>query len=162
MSSKLGFSVVAPMSVMMPFSTHGKNASCLSVVLEPLFRFLDDLAHAGHAFGHGGKRLEVPVGVVGDDLGERRLAGARRPPEDARPNIAAAYQVAEGFPRAEEMLLAEELIECLGPHARGEGLRGALEEGRLSHDTPSIKVFVTKNTAAPAKNADGSAHPFLS
>ncbi len=30
-SSKLGFSVVAPMRVMIPFSTQGRNASCLMI-----------------------------------------------------------------------------------------------------------------------------------
>ncbi len=31
-SSKLGFSVVAPMRVITPFSTHGRNASCCDLL----------------------------------------------------------------------------------------------------------------------------------
>src|SRR6267143_6760793 len=138
-----------------------KQDRALPLILEPLLRLLDDFANARHAFGHGRKSLEMPFGVVGDDLGERRLTGARRPPEDARPDVPAADQVTQRSPRAEQMLLAEELVECLRPHPRGEGLAGPLEQCWFGHDSLSTSVLVSKNTPAPAKNAAGIVQPCL-
>jgi len=103
-------------------------------VLEPLFRRLDDLADPRHAFGDGGKRLEVAVGVVGDDARQRGLAGPRRAPEDARGHVAAADQLAERLAGAEQLLLAEELVQVPRTHAGRERLGRAGEEGRLRHD----------------------------
>ena len=133
----------------------------LPLILEPLLRLLDDLADATHALRDRREGLEVPVGIVRDDPGEGGFAGAGRAPEDARPDVATPNQIAEGFARAEEMLLTEKLLQCLRPHPRGEGFGGSLKQRRLGHDAPSMSILVTKNTAAPAKNADGSAQPFL-
>src|SRR5438270_2081115 len=107
----------------------------LPLILQPLLGFLDDFANAADALRHRRERLKVPVGVVGDDFGERRLAGARRPPEDAGPEVAAADQVPERFPGSQQMLLPEKLIKRLGAHPRGEGLGRTLEEGGLGHGT---------------------------
>ena len=133
----------------------------LPLVLQPLLGLSDDFAHSRDAFGHRGKRLEVPVGIIRDDLGERSFAGPRRAPEDARSQIAPADQIAERFPRTEEVLLTEELLERLGAHARSERLGGTLEKRRLGHDSPSTSVFVRKNNAVPAKNAAGIVQPCL-
>src|SRR5713226_7373144 len=94
----------------------------LPLILQPLLGLSDDFAHSRDAFGHCGKRLEVPVGVVRDDFGQRGFARPRRAPEDARSDVAPADQIAERFPRTEKVLLAEELLERLGPHASGERL----------------------------------------
>ncbi len=115
------------MSVMTPFSTQplvepvnlvAEQDRSLPLVLESLFGLFDDLAHSGDAFGHSRERLEVPFGIVGDDPGERRLARARRAPEDARADVPAADQFAECFPGSQQIFLPEELLERLGPHAR--------------------------------------------
>jgi len=102
-----------------------------------------------------------PVRVIRDDFGERGFAGPRWAPEDARTDVASADQIPERFSRTEEVLLAEELLECLWPHPGGEGLCRSLKQCGLGHDKPSIINFVTKNIRAPVKNAAGSCHPFL-
>ena len=103
------------------------------LVLKPLRRLLDDLPHPSHAFRDSRERLEVAIGVMGDDFGERRLSRARRPPEDAGSDLAPADQLAQGLPGTEQVLLAEELVQGGGPHAGREGLGGALEQGGISH-----------------------------
>src|SRR3989442_165189 len=65
------------------------------LVLEPLRRLLDDLPHPSHAFRDCRERLQVAIGVIGDDSGERRLSRARRPPEDAGSDLAPADQLAQ-------------------------------------------------------------------
>src|SRR5260370_30339590 len=133
----------------------------LPLILQPFLGLSDDFAHSRDAFGHRGKRLELPVGVIRDDFGERGFAGPRRAPEDARSQVTPPDQITERFPRTEEVLLAEELLERLGPHPRGERLSGTLEERGLGHDSPSTRVFVRKNNAVPAKNAAGIVQPCL-
>src|SRR5690348_10012297 len=125
-SSKLGFSVVAPISVMIPFSTQGRNASCCArlnrwissqkrIVPRPSYLSRSSacwmISRTRHTFGHGRKRLELAGGVVGDETGERGLPRAGGPPEDARPHVAAADQLPQGFARPEEVFLAEEFLE---------------------------------------------------
>src|SRR2546429_831302 len=105
-----------------------------SFVLETLLRQLDDLAHAGHPLGDRGKRLEVTIGVARDQAGEGRLARAGRAPEDARPHVAAPDQLAQRLPGAEQVLLAEKLLERLRPHPSRQWLGRALEQGRLRHE----------------------------
>src|SRR2546430_6817980 len=75
------------------------------------------------------------VGVVCDEARQRGLPGAGRAPEDARPHVAAADQLAERLPGPEQVLLAEELLEALGAHARRQGLARALEQRRFSHSS---------------------------
>src|SRR2546425_3202691 len=133
----------------------------LPLILQPLLGLSDNFAHSRDAFGHRGKRLEVPVGVIRDDLGERGFAGPRWAPEDARSQVAPTDQITERFPRTEEVLLTEELLERLGAHARSERLGGTFEKRGLGHDSPSTRVFVRKNNAVPAKNAAGIVHPCL-
>ena len=57
------------------------------------------------------KRLEVPLGVVGDDLGEGGLARAGRAPEDARADVALPDEIAQGSAGTKQVLLAQELVE---------------------------------------------------
>src|SRR2546422_9023491 len=96
-----------------------------ALVLQSLFRCLDDSPSPPHPLGHRGKQLEVAVGVVGDEAGEGGLPGAGRPPEDARPHVAAADQLPQRLAGPEEVLLAEELLEAGRPHASREGLATA-------------------------------------
>ena len=69
---------------------------------------------------HGGELDEVGFGHAGDDFGERRLARARRSPEDHRRGIVALDLHAQRFARADELLLPDEFIECARAHAVGE------------------------------------------
>ena len=151
--------ILLPLVEAMDFVAEEDRA--LPLILQPLLGLLDDLAHARHAFGDRGKRLEVPVGVISDDFGERGFAGPRWAPEDARTDVASADQIPERFARTEEVLLAEELLERFRPHPGGEGLCRSLKQCGLGHDTPSTINFVTKNIRAPVKKAAGSCHPFL-
>src|SRR3989442_6089036 len=105
-----------------PMDLVAEEDRALPLILQPLLGLSDDFAHSRDAFGHRGKRLEVPVGIIRDDLGERSFAGARRGPEDARSQIAPADQIAERFPRTEEGLLTAELLDRLGAQARIERL----------------------------------------
>jgi hypothetical protein len=57
---------------------------------------------------------------VGDDPRQRRLAGARRAPEDDRLQQVALDRFAQRFAGREEALLADELVERPRPHALGE------------------------------------------
>src|SRR6266704_1728104 len=144
-----------------PMDLVAEEDRALPLVLQPLLGLSDDFAHSRDAFGHRGKRLEVPVDVIRDDLGERSFAGPRRAPEDARSQVPPADQITERFPGTEEVLLTEELLERLGAHARREGLGRTLEKRGPGHDSPSTRVFVRKNNAVPAKNAAGIVQPCL-
>ena len=52
--------------------------------LEPVPRAGDGVANLGDAAGRGVQRVEGRAGVLGDDAGERGLAGAGRAVEDDR------------------------------------------------------------------------------
>src|SRR5438034_4061590 len=105
-----------------PVNLVAEENRAAAFVLEPLLRLLDDLPHPRHTLGHGRKRLELPGGVVGDETGERGLPRAGGPPEDARPHVAAADQLPQGFAGPEQVLLAEKVLKRCGAHAGGEGL----------------------------------------
>src|SRR2546423_786034 len=129
-----------------------------SFVLEPLFRLLNDLAHSGHALGDRGERFEVTVRVVRDQPGERRLARPGRAPEDARPHVATTDQLAQRLSRPEQVLLAEKILQRLRPHASGEGLGGAGEEGGIRHgkgETGNGKRVARKRPPPPTHGSRG-------
>src|SRR2546425_7790406 len=97
-----------PRSTLFPYTTLFRSLRCL-----------DDLAHLGDALGHRGERLEVAVGVVGDDARQRGLPRPGGPPEDARRHVAAADQLAQRLAGTEQTLLADELVERARPHPGG-------------------------------------------
>jgi len=84
----------------------------------------EHLAHLGHAAGRGVEPLEPRTRGVRDDVGERRLARARRPVEDHRRQPIGVEHTPKQFPRAEEVALADELLGHPRPHARGQRRRG--------------------------------------
>src|SRR5437660_755968 len=102
-------------------------------VLEAVLGGLDDLAHPSDAFGDGRERLEVAGGVMSNDAGERGLPRARRAPEDARGHVPATDQLAQGLARAEQLLLAEEVVERARAHPGRQWLGVAQEERGLRH-----------------------------
>src|SRR5690606_26359351 len=94
-------------------------------------RLIHDLAHVFDA-GRDGRELdEPPPGAAGDRLGEGRLAGARRAPQDDRHRTGLARrilgEVHERRPRAEQMPLARDLVEGGGAHPHRERRRPRAE-----------------------------------
>ena len=66
--------------------------------------------------------------MLGDDVGQGGLAGAGRAVEDQRAEPVGLEQAAQQLAGAEEVLLADELVEGARPHARGQRL-GLAEVG---------------------------------
>ncbi len=73
---------------------------------------------------HGAEGHEPRPGHAGDDARERRLAGSGRAPQDDRLQAIALDRAAQGPARAEQILLADELVERLRAHPLGERRRG--------------------------------------
>ena len=88
--------------------------------LAALLRFANDLAHARHAFGHGAERHELLVGVAGEQARERRLAAAGRAPQHHARDRALLDRFAQRLAGAEQLLVAEEIVEGVGPQPMGE------------------------------------------
>ena len=74
---------------------------------------------------------EVGADLGGQQPGEARLAGAGRAPQEQRREVAAGDAPAERPALADEVLLADELVEVARPHPGGERLALGrwLEEG---------------------------------
>jgi hypothetical protein len=74
--------------------------------------------------------FEVEIGLVGEEAGDRRLAGAGRAPEDQRAEAAGAQHAGDGALGADEMVLTDDLGQRLRAQAVGERPgRGAFEAG---------------------------------
>jgi hypothetical protein len=58
--------------------------------------------------------------VAGDHLGQRRLARARRAPEDRGRQPVRLDEHPQGPPGPDQLVLADHVVEPLGPQARGE------------------------------------------
>ena len=89
---------------------------------EPVLRLGDggpDLGDAGHDRGHG---AELGADRVGEQAGERGLAGARRAPQEEAGEVAAGDGAAERSALTDEVRLADELVEVARAHARRERL----------------------------------------
>ena len=139
-TEKNGFSVVAAMRVTQRFSTAGSSASCCpllnrctssmnstvclpykeSWVLASSMTARTSLTPAVTADSSVNRR---PV-AERHDVGERRLAGAGRSPQDQRGRGAALDQLAQRRARAEQVLLPDDLVEGARAHAYGERRRG--------------------------------------
>src|SRR5699024_3609049 len=73
--------------------------------------------------GRGRRELDKPlVRASSDDIGDRRLAGARRPPEEDRGLRGAFDDAFQRRAREDHVILPDELIEHGRPHARGQWL----------------------------------------
>ena len=92
--------------------------------------FGDDAAQVGDAGGDGGDGDEVGGGLGRDDAGERRLAGARRAPEDDGRQMAGLDEAAQELARRDEVVLADVLVEAAGAHAGGQRRAGGVFFGR--------------------------------
>ena len=102
--------------------------------VQPL-RLLDDFFELLDA-GRDGREADA-VGAAGarQDPRQRGLAAARRAPEDEGVEAAAGDHLAQQFSRAEQMPLADELLQARRAHPLGQGdrratlsLRGRVEE----------------------------------
>ena len=99
------------------------------------FRLLHHLPDFLDAAGDGGEGDEVALGLMGDNLRERRFAHARRPPENHRGHQIALNHAAQNLSLAEQMLLSGKFIEVLRAKAfrqRRGGIRGG-QKGFLRH-----------------------------
>ena len=99
--------------------------------------FLEQLAHFLDADGDGVELAKDALRVLGDDVGEGGLAAAGRAVEDHRAEAIRLQQPAQQLARAEEVLLADELVErcaaACGRRAAGPSSgwrRGPGETGR--------------------------------
>ena len=82
------------------------------------------------------------LGEAGDDAGEGGLAGAGRAPEDHGGHLIGLNRLAEEAALADEVFLADELIEGLGAHASGErGLAGGAAGGGLGEHIGGFRTL---------------------
>ena len=99
-----------------------------------IIRLLHDCADFLDAAGDGGKINKGGLGSVGDDARQRRLAHARRPPEDHRRNLVALDQPPQYLPLSQQMTLPHIFFQRLRAQPRRQGLRHtAVKERRLAH-----------------------------
>ena len=92
----------------------------LAALAEPGAGALGDLAHVLHARADRGERLERLGADARDEPGDRRLAGAGRPPEHERRQPVRLDQDPQRLARPEQVLLADDLVERAGPQPRRE------------------------------------------
>ncbi len=146
LTSKDGFSVVAPMKVNRPDSTCGRKASCWLLLKRctsstntmvrrcsrpsrAAVRALDRLADVLHAAEHRADAEELRVEGVGHQPRDGGLADAGRAPQDAGMRLAGLEGDAQRHARAQQVLLADDLAQRLRAQAFGEGrqVRWAME-----------------------------------
>ncbi len=93
----------------------------LAELAAALLRGGDGGADVGHAGQHGVDGDEMRPRGVGDDARQGGLAGARRAVEDDRAELVGLDGAAQQPARADDVLLADELVQGARAHARGEG-----------------------------------------
>ena len=159
-TSNDGFSVVAPTRMIVPaFDVRQKRVLLRLVEAVDLVdeehrpppalaaRALgggDDLLDLLDAGRHGAERDEVGAGERREQSRQRRLARARRAPEDQRMQRAVIERLCERPAGAEEVILSDELVERARPHplgqrrARQRRFRRPAKSGRLISASPAI------------------------
>jgi imidazolonepropionase-like amidohydrolase len=113
-----------------------------------------------------GLQADIIAGHVRHQRGQRGLARAGRPPQDHRVQLAALDRRAQDPAGAQQMLLADDLVERLRPHAIGQrpGRRGSRRAGRLLeqlHGAPQAPPLARRcsqagSAARSSKRATGS------
>jgi len=81
-----------------------------ATLLDPCARRGDNRADVGDAAHHRRKRGERRVDLLGEQSGERRLARARRSPQQHRREVAALDHAPQRATLADQVLLTDELI----------------------------------------------------
>ena len=139
MTSKDGFSVVAPINLTVPPLDGAEQAVLLRLVeavylvdekdrVAPLLRFGDHMTHVLDPRADGTQGEERLVERVGDQVGQRGLAHAGRSPEDHRRQHAGLDHTSNDLPLPDQMLLPDERIERARTHALGERNVGGTEQ----------------------------------
>ena len=98
-----------------------------AALLEPVARqgrALDRVADVLHAAEHGADADELRIEGIGHQPRDGGLAGAGRPPQDAGMRLARLEGDAQRHARPQQVLLADDLAQGLGPQAFGERLMG--------------------------------------
>ena len=137
LTSKNGFSVVAPMSVSVPSSTAGSRASCCDfekrwissrnrIVPCPCspsrWRARSITSRTSFTPAVTARELlERPLGAACDGERERGLAGAGRPPEERRREPVGLDQTAQRPARPDEVFLADDVVERPRPQRARRG-----------------------------------------
>ncbi len=99
---------------------------------ERVTRLVDHRPYVLDTGGDRGQFTEPAPTGAGDDVRERRLTAARRPPEQDRGGAAAFHQAPQRTARAEQVALPDEIVEGPGTQPGREGTRrreGLLEPG---------------------------------
>ena len=102
-----------------------------------LFDFFD-------ARQHRTERDEVRLRQLCDDPRERRLAGAGRSPEDDRLQQVAFDCLAQRFAGAQDLVLADDVVERSRPHPLCQGSAGRRSSRSAQLLCGSLVVFVRK------------------
>jgi hypothetical protein len=153
LSSKEGFSVVAPTSVIVPSSMTGRKASCWarlkrwisstksSVPLprrDAAARRFEHLLEVGDAGEDRADLLEAEIDLPRQQPRHRRLAGAGRAPEDQAAERARLHQPRQRAVRPGQVVLARDLAQRRRPHPVGERAWPGLVQPRggeeIAHD----------------------------
>ena len=92
----------------------------LPVEPQPAFRVLERLAHLAHAAGDGVHAHEGRRCGMGDDRGQRGLAGARRAEEYGAGQPVGFDGAAQKPSLADDVLLSDEFVQRARPHPVGE------------------------------------------
>jgi hypothetical protein len=80
----------------------------------------DGFADFFHAAQHSADAQKLRVKGAGHQAGNRRLAGARRPPEDATVRLTRFKRQAQRHACAQQMALADHIAQGLGAQLFGE------------------------------------------
>ena len=145
MTSKLGFSVVAPMSMMVPSSTWGRKASCWARVkrwissTKRMVRLRCSCLRSRAAAtisrisltppSSGAEGDEDGAGAHGHEPGQRGLAGAGRAPEHQRGDLVGLDGPPQRPPGPEHVLLADEVLQPAGAQPLRQRLAGGIAFG---------------------------------
>ena len=144
MISKEGFSVVAPMRMMSPFSTWGEESVLLEFIEPVKFvdeendlvkpRLLDHLFDFLNADTHCAQGDEGELHVSSHEPAQSRLSYSARSPEYHGGDIAFFEEALEQSALAKDMLLSHEIFEAFGSHPVCEGLSCGRGKGRVAEE----------------------------
>ena len=104
-----------------------------SALLEGDFGFVDGFADVFHAGKYGGYGQELGVEALCENAGEGGFAHAGRPPQQHGVWLPAFHGHAQGLARADQVLLADYVVERVRAQAFGQGGGGGLGEEVVGH-----------------------------
>ena len=162
------------MSVMVPASTCGSSASCCallkrwisstnSTVRSPCWsRRVAASATASRRSltpgQHRGERHEARVRLGRQQPRQRRLAGAGRPPQDQRRQLARLERAPQQLARPEEVRLADELVQRPRPHPLGQRLPAPIL-GRRAREQVHRRSLVSADRQVSKRTMPATCRP---